>query len=472
MKVLYSFILFSILGISTFAQGIVQQTLNSTNKNPLVGCGSHDLLLKMAHAHPGRLQKANDFLKSVQQDYHRSARYSATLYKIPVVFHVLYNTPDEDIPDAVIEGQLELLNEAFRRQNADTVNLRSDFFSLVEDSKIEFYLANQDPNGNATTGIVHKQTAITNFGGILPYNISQQTQIAQWVSDSLFYNFFRITKDSLGGDNAWDTAQYLNIWIGDMTILEPQINNAEELVFFGLSTPPVSHTNWPTATVEQFSGLGDGTLMHYQAIGPNNPVPFTAPYAVYNGKANTGKLLVHEVGHYLGLRHIWGDGNCSVDDYVDDTPRAGAQSNYDCNKNINSCGDTITGIDLPNMVENYMDYSEGDCKNSFTKGQIAVMRATLENFRVDVFTSIQTHNFSQSEVSLFPNPTFQNVTVTFNKILEKATVQVLNLTGALVHQQNVTNVDQTIVELPNRTGIYFVRVLAKEQVMTFKVVKR
>ena len=467
MKLLFTFILTVVAGFTAYSQGI--------NKTPLVGCGAHELLLKMDQGHPGTLQRANDFLKSVKQDVSNASRSGTDLYKIPVVFHILYNTPDEDLPDSLIEEQLELLNAAFRRQNEDTVNLRTEFQSLVGDSKVEFYLADEDQNGNATTGIIHKQTSVTNFGGILPYGAAQQAQIVQWINDSLFYNFFRITKDSLGGDDAWDTTQYLNIWIGNMTILEPRFNNIEELVFFGLSTPPVTHANWPTATMESFAGLGDGTLMHYQAIGPNNPEPFTAPYAQYNGKANTGKLLVHEVGHYLGLRHIWGDGPCSEDDYVHDTPRASAQSNYNCNKNINSCTDTINGIDLPNMVENYMDYSEGNCQNSFTKGQISVMRATLENFRVDVYdvvASINDQELNSDNVRLFPNPTYQNVTVAFSHLLQEATVQVLNLTGALVKQKTISNESQVVVDLPHGSGIYFVRVLSKDQVMTFRVVKR
>ena len=309
--------------------------------------------------------------------------------------------------------------------------------------------------------------------GVLPYGPSQQAQIQQWVTDSLFYNYFGMTKDSLGGDDAWDTSRYLNVWVGDLTILEPQFNNVEELVFFGLSTPPMTHPIWPAATMQQLAGLGDGTLMHYKAIGPNNPTPFVGAYSFYNGKANTGRMLVHEVGHYLGLRHIWGDGNCSEDDFVLDTPRASASSQYDCNKTSNTCLDTINGVDLPNMVENYMDYSEGNCQNSFTKGQVAVMRGTLENFRSDVFiTSIEENDFAQDDIKLFPNPTSNNVRIEFNEILDKCTIQVVGLTGALMSETKLSGVKSTQVVLPSISGIYFVRVKSFSKTMTFKVVKR
>lgn len=475
MKALYIFTLFFFFSIGTsVGQGIVKKSISSDTNTPFVGCGSHELFLKMDAVHPGVLEGGNAFLKEVEESFSSApARSADDLYRVPVVFHVLHNTTAEDIPDSVLIQQLAILNASYRRENSDTINLRSEFLNHVGDSKIEFYLATLDPDGNVTNGVVHKQTTVTNFGGILPYGPNQTALIQQWVTDSLFYNYFSMTKDSLGGDDAWDVTKYLNIWIGDLTILEPQFNNIEELVFFGLSTPPITHPNWPAATIQQFAGLGDGTLMHYKAIGPNNPAPFVGSYSAYNGIANTGKMLVHEVGHYLGLRHIWGDGDCTEDDYVSDTPRASAASQYDCNKVVNSCADTINGIDLPNMVENYMDYSEGDCQNSFTQGQVAVMRATLENFRNEVFLiSVEERAFSEKDIKLYPNPTHGSVEIEFSELLTQGTIQVLGLTGAVLKEQRVTNVQKSQVNLPATSGIYFVRIISGAKIMTIKVVKR
>ena len=81
--------------------------------------------------------------------------------------------------------------------------------------------------------------------------------------------------------------------------------------------------------------------MHYANIGSNNPNLLAAPYTGFNGVTTTGKMLVHEVGHYLGLRHIWGDGYCNFDDYIDDTPNSVSESSWNCNFNLNSCLDNI-----------------------------------------------------------------------------------------------------------------------------------
>jgi hypothetical protein len=93
-----------------------------------------------------------------------------------------------------------------------------------------------------------------------------------------------------------------------------------------------------------------------------------------------GRACVHEVGHYLGLRHIWGDplfgDGCSVDDGLSDTPNQNAASQFSCNHNLNSCTDSP--VNYPDMVENYMDYSNDGCMNMFTVNQSIVMRAILE----------------------------------------------------------------------------------------------
>src|SRR5690606_39460427 len=131
-----------------------------------------------------------------------------------------------------------------------------------------------------------------------------------------------------------------------------------------------------------------------------------------------------EVGHYLGLRHIWGDGDCNEQDGIDDTPNAADQSNQDCNFANNTCTDNIGTLgDLPDMVENYMDYSEETCQNSFTLGQIDMMRSIIENYRWELVNGTPA-SFNEDEafqLQVFPNPSTSLVFI--NSITE---------TGALV----------------------------------------
>ncbi|PIE61688.1 MAG: hypothetical protein CSA29_02025 [Desulfobacterales bacterium] len=161
---------------------------------------------------------------------------------------------------------------------------------------------------------------------------------------------FRLTETEQGGDSPWDQTRYLNIWTGDLRILEPQFNNLEEVVFLALATPPIPHPNWPNEVVEPFIQFNQGVLVHYLNVGGNNPYQYSYPYSAYNGLVNKGKTLVHEIGHYLGLRHIWGDGDCSMHDYIWDTPNATNHAQFTCNPNANTCIDSINGMD--NFISN------------------------------------------------------------------------------------------------------------------------
>ncbi|WP_299889503.1 M43 family zinc metalloprotease [uncultured Lacinutrix sp.] len=236
---------------------------------------------------------------------------------IPVVIHVLYRNATENISDAQIQSQIDVLNEDFRRTNNDTDNT----WSQAADTQIEFCLAKVDPNGNSTSGITRKSTTREDWGGF---------------ADNA------MKKSSSGGIDAWDTTQYLNMWVCPK-----------------LSSPGFSNL----LGFAQFPGgdpLTDGVVMGYKYFGRTGTA--TAPF-------NLGRTTTHEVGHFLNLRHIWGDGACGVDDFVSDTPESDA-SNTGCNTTHVSCGST-------DMVQNYMDYSDDSCMNLFTQGQKNRMRAVL-----------------------------------------------------------------------------------------------
>ena len=456
-----------------FSQGALQGLNMPSIADEFPSCGSQKLMQQMSSETFNFMEQSNQVMQdlSLIVQNQQNDRANENLLVIPVVFHVVYSNEEENLADSVIHNQLDILNKAFRRQNENASQTRPVFLDLVADTKIEFVLAAQDPNGAATDGITRTPTDVSYFGGVLPYDGSQTDEIMAWVNDSLYYNMFRLTKTELGGIDAWDPNTYLNIWIGDLRIFQPMFNNFEELVFIGLATPPLDHPNWPEDAVGPIYNFEQGVLMHYVAVGANNPNSFPNPYQNLNNPVKHGKVLIHEVGHYLGLRHIWGDGDCSVDDFIWDTPNAANHSGWGCNLNANTCVDDINGVDLPNMVENYMDYSSGSCQNSFTKGQSDMMRAVLGFLRpslAEVISLASLDNLNASEdVVVFPNP-FQN-TLHIENAQQGMIYNLYDLTGQLL--LNGKFLGNSIDFSHLASGTYFIELLSVNKQTRLKIVK-
>ncbi|WP_233131516.1 M43 family zinc metalloprotease, partial [Tenacibaculum holothuriorum] len=264
-----------------------------------------------------RMQEIERFTqKRVKEMQQYQGKVAGSIITIPVVVHVLYTNSSNNISNAQIMSQMTVLNNDFRRTNAD----RTNKWSQAADTQIEFKLATIDPNGNATTGITRKQ-------------VSKST----WLTDN------SMKKSSQGGVNPWNTSEYLNMWIVD------NLTNSQGNSILGYAQFPGG------------AASTDGVVMADQYFGTTGTAQ--APF-------NGGRTTTHEVGHFLNLRHIWGDGGCGVDDFVSDTPESDAP-NYQCKTGHVSCGSE-------DMVQNYMDYSDDACMNLFTAGQKNRMRAVLE----------------------------------------------------------------------------------------------
>ena len=266
------------------------------------------------------------FLKNQQN---RTQREHAGPYQIPVVFHIIHNGESSpvftEVTDAKVLSQLEVLNDDFRRMNADATNTPAAFAPLAGSMDIEFVLAKQSPEGLPTTGInrVHG-----NRSG--------------W-STSL--------DEELKALSYWPAEDYLNIWVTNISG-----------GFLGYAQFPVSNM----AGLEDYqSGIAatDGVVIDYTTFGVGSSDP----------DYNLGRTTTHEVGHFLGLRHIWGDtDDCSGTDYVSDTPNQ-ADETYGCPSHpVSDCGN-------PKMFQNYMDYTDDACMNLFTQGQANRITLVLEN---------------------------------------------------------------------------------------------
>ena len=293
-------------------------------------CGTMDHLHQLEQEDPQLRDRMQTIERETQQwisSRSGASNRGAAVITIPVVVHVVYNTTAENISDAQINSQIAVLNADFRKLNSDISLLPSVFAPLAADCEIQFCLAQRDPNGNPTNGIVRVFTSATSFSS---------------------NNNIKFT--SSGGSNAWPTSSYLNIWVGD------------------LGSSLLGYAQFPGAAAST-----DGVVINYTAFGTTGTAAF--PF-------NKGRTATHEVGHWLNLRHIWGDQNCG-DDFVGDTPTQ-QTSNYGC-----PSFPKITCNNGPNgdLHMNYMDYTDDVCMYMFTTGQKSRMLAVLNGTRVSLQTS-------------------------------------------------------------------------------------
>lgn len=346
-----------------------------------------------------------------------------TIITIPVVVHVLYNTSLQNISDAQVYSQIDVLNEDYHRLNADTVNTPVIFQSIAADCEIQFCLAKQDPSGNYTTGITRTQTTKTSF--------DINTDDAKFTS--------------LGGINIWDKNKYLNIWV------VPAIKDGSQTGILGYAQFPGGPTNT------------DGVVIQYRNFGR---IGSLTPYY------NKGRTVTHEVGHWLNLLHIWGDDgySCTGSDYVDDTPNQ-ADENYDCpNYPSASCSNTS------DMYSNYMDYTDDACMNIFTNGQKLRMLAVMNGVRAPLKTSvgcllndINYINSPDFQVDIFPNPNQGVFSLVFTKNIE-AEIQIVNSLGEILLSQKIQNQSQLDMDLSIlHNGLYFVRINNNNTIITKKI---
>jgi hypothetical protein len=246
-----------------------------------------------------------------------------TPYKIHVVVHVVYNSHREKISETQVVSQISVLNRDYRAKNPDRNNTPAVWKGLVADPFIEFHLADTDPEGQETNGITFTQTERTSF-----------------LDDD------SVKSANTGGIAPWDPSKYLNIWV------------------CALGRQLLGYAQFPGGPAQT-----DGVVILNTAFGTKGIA--AAPF-------NLGRTTTHEIGHFLNLRHIWGDTpDCSGTDFVDDTPNAESPNFGKPTFPHVSCQNGPNG----DMFMDYMDYVDDDSMFMFTPGQVARMHVTLDGAR-------------------------------------------------------------------------------------------
>lgn len=401
-------------------------------------CGNELLPNLMEQKYPGYKDAVKaSFERAKHVKELRSGAPDTSIYTINVVFHVVWNDSTENLDDSVIFSQMQVLNEDYRRNNPDRVNTISYFDSVAGDARIQF----------AIHAIRRVQTSATfSFGlGGLPDSLVKQT--------------------ANGGDDAVDPEHFLNIWIVNI-----QASFFGQLL--GYSYPPDSLNNWPAGSIAPYRAW-DGVVIDYRCIGRNNPnaLNFSGQTLVIRGRTPT-----HEIGHYLGLRHIWGDGatfgtnDCMQSDGIDDTPFANTQSSFDCDTTRNTCTqvETYYNADAPDMVQDYMDYSSETCMNLFTKGQVALMRGSLTDQRQGLISGYSAGLATvktEANVSIYPNPNTGVVYVPFSENRNPfSSIEVYNMLGENIGASAIETAGAIKIDLSNQpNGIYTLDVVKQGQ---------
>ena len=393
-------------------------------------CGTDNVMNNYYKQFPEKKAYSQELRKylSDAKNLRKSSRISSVI-TIPVVVHVLYKDATQNISNSQILSQIEVLNKDFRKQNADFSSVVPlEFQSDAADLELAFCLATKDPNGNATTGIERKSVS----------------------------SGFTLGNDyyTSSGLVAWDTTKYLNIWVGVMDGVDAKGESWVGTLGFAYL---------PDSAGQAF----DGVVISYDAFGTIGTA--SAPF-------NKGRTATHEIGHYFGLNHPWGEaiygnspnsnfcGTTGWDDFCADTPAtyypySGTPTFPD---NKYTCTSTTKGA----MFMNFMDYVYDSSMAMFSNDQKIITQNTITSLRASLLNSNSCANLNVTEaekikkINLYPNPASQFVSVASPLIIVDE-IEIFDTSGKLVvSKKNLKTNDQIDVRSLS-VGLYYVRLYSK-----------
>lgn len=345
------FLLSIIISIGVLAQ----PSEKSLNSNEFRECGESEAVERMKTEDPLRYQIYLESRTILEQETANSNQRSETVYTIPVVFHVLHNNGVENISDEQIHDALFILNRDFRKENDDVNSVYNTFLPIAADAKIEFALARIAPNGYCFDGITRTTSIETENGN------SGLDQVNAIVAGNDIYQ------------GIWPHGKYLNIYV------------CKDIGGFAGYTWKPNGNSIPSIANMRYNGI----FLQHTYCG-----------SIGTGSVYRSRTLTHEVGHWLNLSHVWGDGNTAElncgDDFVSDTP---------ITKGFSSCptSPNAAKVCVPSIVENYenyMDYTK--CSKMFTEGQSARMRSALVSSVAGRYNLSTTTNLNEAGVLVSP----------------------------------------------------------------------
>ena len=347
---------------------------------------------------------------------------------IPVVVHVIYNQASENISEEQIISQINALNADFAKSNSDFSKVPAVFAKLAANSKIQFALAKTNPMGQPTSGIMRKKT----------------TRM-MWSDDN------KIKYEANGGSTTWDAKSYLNIWV---------CNTVPGLT---------GYASFPGSALAT-----DGIVVRYDAFGTKGRV--AAPF-------NKGRTLTHEVGHWLGLKHLWGDQACG-DDGIEDTPKQrGGNSGDPVFPKLSPCSTNPDG----EMFMNFMDFTNDASMGMFTEGQKNAMRVqfTTAGARNTLLKSrglsaawnnvqLEILPVNTRDIVVYPNPVHNsNIKLMVNKEMGSngKNFAIISASGQVVKTGHIQEREQEIDVQALSPGMYQIRLTDVESNTFTKFIK-